>query len=82
MSHPFTTCSSHDVLLPAADNSVDNSAETFNVSPNATTGTAVNVEAMSRFKSIDALPSPMIDGLKLVVTFKPSTWKLLPLTVV
>ncbi|CAM9357300.1 unnamed protein product, partial [Ascophyllum nodosum] len=33
MSHPFTTCSSHDVLLPAADNSVDNSAETFNILP-------------------------------------------------
>ncbi|CAM9357147.1 unnamed protein product [Ascophyllum nodosum] len=33
MSHPFTTCSSHDVVMPKADDSVGNSAETANVLP-------------------------------------------------
>ncbi|CAM9357224.1 unnamed protein product, partial [Ascophyllum nodosum] len=33
MSHPFTTCSSHDVLMPFADNSGANCAETSNVLP-------------------------------------------------
>ena len=81
MSHPFTTCSSHDVVMPKADDSVGNSAETANVSPNALVDTAVYVEAFPRFTGLDALPSAMIHGLEFVVTFQPSTKRLFPMAV-
>ena len=74
MSHPFTTCSSHDTVIPTANNSSENSSETSIVSPSAAADTAEFVVALPHFTDLVALPSPVISGLELVVTFQPPTW--------
>ena len=73
MSHPFTTCSSHDVVRPTADTSFANSSENSTVSPNAASDTTEYVVTLSPFTGLVALPSPVIYGLELVDTFKPPT---------